>query len=123
MQELAKGRYFSLATFRKTGAEVATPVWYAEVEDKYYVFSAGDAGKVKRLRNSHEARVALCDARGKLLGAWHSASARLFDDPELVKRAHQALRKKYGWQMLLADIGSKLTGRYDKRQFIEVSLS
>ena len=123
MQELNEGRYFSLATFRKSGTAVPTPVWYAEVDGRYYVFSAGDAGKVKRLRNGNKARVALCDARGGLLGDWHEATARLFDEDELVEKAHRALRAKYGWQMILADLGAKLTGRYNKRQFIEVSLT
>ncbi len=123
MQELNEGRYFSLATFRKSGTEVPTPVWYAELDGRYYVFSAGDAGKVKRLRNGNKARVALCDARGGLLGDWHQATARLFDEVELVEKAHRALRAKYGWQMILADVGAKLTGRYNKRQYIEVSLT
>ena len=123
MQELNEGRYFSLATFRKSGTAVPTPVWYAEVDGRYYVFSAGDAGKVKRLRNGNKARVALCDARGGLLGDWHEATARLFDEDELVEKAHRALRAKYGWQMILADLGAKLTGRYNKRQFIEISLT
>ena len=40
--ELDRHRYVSLATFRRDGAEVATPVWFADVGDKLYVVSAGD---------------------------------------------------------------------------------
>ncbi len=40
---LTNVRYFSLATFRKSGAMVATPVWFAEDAGVYYVFSAGNA--------------------------------------------------------------------------------
>src|SRR5262249_12572995 len=62
--DLDRHRYLSLATFRSSGAEVRTPVWFASFGGKLYVFSAGDAGKVKRLRRSSRARLAPCDARG-----------------------------------------------------------
>jgi LmbE family N-acetylglucosaminyl deacetylase len=53
-----RGRYLSLATYRASGAEIATPVWFASVGDTIYVFTAGDSGKVKRLRRSSRARIA-----------------------------------------------------------------
>jgi hypothetical protein len=37
--------YISLATFRRSGREVATPVWFAARNGKLYVFSEGTAGK------------------------------------------------------------------------------
>ena len=61
--ELGRHRYMSLATFRKSGAQVATPVWFAPADGKLYVFTAGDSGKVKRLRGSSRARRALGRAR------------------------------------------------------------
>jgi len=45
---LDRQRHVALATFRRSGAEVRTPVWFAATDGKLYVFSAGDAGKVKR---------------------------------------------------------------------------
>jgi len=61
-------RYLTLATFRRTGAEVRTPVWFAAVAGKLYVFTAGESGKVKRLRGSSRARVAPSDMRGGVRG-------------------------------------------------------
>ena len=75
--ELAGAPYVSLSTYRKTGAPVDTPVWCAADGDDFFVFSAGNAGKVKRLRNSPRARLAVCDVRGGLLGDWHDAEAYL----------------------------------------------
>jgi PPOX class probable F420-dependent enzyme len=121
--ELDDPPYVSLATFRKSGAAVATPVWWARDGDSYYVFSAGDAGKVKRLRNSNRARVAVCGPRGKLLGDWHEARAELLSDRQDIAKALAALRRRYGWQMALADIGARLTGRFDKRAYIRVTLT
>lgn len=114
--------YVSLATFRKSGAEVATPVWAAHDDGEFFIFSAGDAGKVKRLRNSPRARLAVCDLRGRVLGDYHEATAEILEHPGDKRRALRLLRRKYGWQMSLADLGARLTGRFDKRAYIRVRL-
>ncbi len=121
--QLANARYFNLATFRKSGTAVSTPVWFAPVADTFYVFSAGHAGKVKRLRASSRARVAPCDVRGNLLGAWTDATARLVSDPGEIETAHRSLLRKYGWIMAIGDFFARLTGRYGRRQFIAVTLT
>ena len=112
--------YLSLATFRKSGAAVATPVWFARSGERLYVFSEGKAGKVKRLRNSSRARVAPCDMRGRLLGEWQDAQARVVGDTAAIERAYAALHAKYGWQMWIGDVLSRLAGRYDRRAIIEI---
>ena len=120
--ELDRARYVSLATFRKSGVEVRTPIWFATVDGKLYVFTAGDSGKVKRLRNSSRARVAPSDAREGVLGAWHDATARLMADPDSIATAHAALRAKYGRQMGIADFFSWVTGRLRRRAWIEIEV-
>jgi PPOX class probable F420-dependent enzyme len=120
--DLHESRYVSLATFRRNGAEVRTPVWFAEVEGRLYAFSAGDSGKVKRLRVSSRARVAPCDARGGVRGPWQDALARIIDEPRVIERAGAALRAKYGWQVRLLDLLARLTGRIRRRAWIEISL-
>lgn len=121
--QLADATYVSFATFRKTGAAVPTPVWCAEDGGDFYIFSAGNAGKVKRLRNSDRAQMAVCDVRGKVLGEWHSARATTISDPAEIEQALRALREKYGLQMWLADVGAKLTGRFHKRAYIRARLT
>ncbi|PYM34591.1 MAG: PPOX class F420-dependent oxidoreductase [Candidatus Rokuibacteriota bacterium] len=122
MGDLDRHRYLALATFRKSGAEVATPVWFAAAGGTLYVCSAGDAGKVKRLRQSSRARVAPSDARGRVQGAWRDATARLVTEPAAIERAHAALRAKYGWQVWLADVLSRLTGRIGRRAWIAIEV-
>ena len=121
--QLANAEYFNLATFRKNGNTVRTPVWFAPVADTFYVFSAGDAGKVKRLRASSRARIAICDVRGNLLGEWLEAKARLVTDRAEIERAYVSLRGKYGLRMAIGDFFAKLTGRYQRRQMIAVNLA
>jgi PPOX class probable F420-dependent enzyme len=120
---IRKASYVSLATFKRSGDAVRTPVWAAPSGDALYVFSAGNAGKVKRLRNSDRAEVAVCDVRGKVLGEWHPATARLVTESAEIGQALTALRRKYGVQMWLADVGSRLTGKFDKRAYIRVELT
>ena len=119
---LARHRYMSLATVRRSGAEVRTPVWFAVVGGRLYVFTAGESGKVKRLRHSSRARVAPSDARGRVLGAWLDVTARIVVEVPTVERAHAALRSKYGWQMRLADLVSRIAGRSRRRAWIEIEV-
>lgn len=119
---LDRQRYMALATFRRTGAEVRTPVWFAAMDGKIYLFSAGESGKVKRLRHSPRARIAPCDVRGEVRGAWWDGTARIVTEPGVIERAHAALRAKYGWQGWLGDLFSRLTGRMRRRAWIEVEV-
>jgi hypothetical protein len=115
-------RYLSLTTYRASGAEVATPVWFASVDGTLYVFTAGDSGKVKRLRRSTRARIAPCDARGTAQGARRDATARLVTDAAVIRRAEAAFGEKYGWQKWLLDLGSRLTGRIRHRAWIAIDV-
>ena len=119
---LDRQRYVALATFRRSGAEVRTPVWFAATDGKLYVFSAGDAGKVKRLRHSSRARIAPSDARGNVRGDWWDAQARVVTEPRVIERAHAAMRAKYGWQAQVGDLFSRLTGRLPRRAWIEIEI-
>ena len=120
--DLARERYVSLATFRKSGAEVATPIWFAVVDDALWMMTGGDSGKVKRLRHSPRVRVAPCDVRGIVHGPWREGSARLVDDPQAIAQARAMLRVKYGWQVTLLDFFSRLSGRIRKRVWLAVEL-
>jgi uncharacterized protein len=120
--DLDHHRYISLSTYRRNGAAVDTPVWFAASGPKLYVFTMGDSGKVKRLRHTAKARVAPSDARGHVQGAAHPATARVITEHAVIERAHAALRTKYGWQVRIADLFSGLTGRIRRRAWIEIDV-
>jgi PPOX class probable F420-dependent enzyme len=120
--DLARERYLSLATFRKNGVEVRTPIWFTVLDDTLWMVTGGDSGKVKRLRHSPRARVAPSDVRGHVRGAWSEAAARLVTEPAVIDRAHAALRAKYGVQMWLGDLFSRLSGRSARRAWIEIEI-
>lgn len=115
-----RGNYISLATRKRSGEWVATPVWFAPDGGNYYVFSAGEAGKVKRLRNFSESRIAACTMSGTVTGEWRDTRAFVLDDPKDQSIALAALRRKYGWQMLAADFFSRLTGKMARRAYIRI---
>lgn len=123
MTALPDARYVSLATFRRDGREVRTPVWIAGSGGRLYVFTEASAGKTKRIRAQGRARLAPCTAGGRVTGEWVDATARIVDAPEAVIRAYAALRAKYGWQMRLIDWMSRLSGRYAGRAIIELELT
>ncbi len=119
-KSLTNANYLSFSTFRKSGAEVTTPVWFAEQDEQFYIFSANNAGKVKRLRNSGKSRVAACTVSGRITGDWVDADAELLSEPADIKQALAALRGKYGWQMRITDCLSTLTGKINSRAYIRV---
>ena len=121
IQRLEAGQYMSFATRKKSGDFVQTPVWFAPEGDSYYVFSERKAGKVKRLRNFSESRVAPCTFSGKVTGDWIDTDAFVLEDDGDVEAALAALRRKYGWQMRTADLFSRLGGKYNKRAYIRIT--
>ncbi|TXS89256.1 PPOX class F420-dependent oxidoreductase [Parahaliea maris] len=122
LQALERGSYISFATRKRSGEFVPTPVWFAPADNCYYLFSAGDAGKVKRLRNFSEARIAPCTVTGKLTGDWLEARAWLVESKAEEAAALAALRQKYGLQMRVGDLFARLSGRFTRRAYIRVDL-
>lgn len=114
--------YINLVTFRRDGRGVPTPVWFARLGDRLYVFTDGTSAKVKRIRATKKVRIAACDVRGKVTGAWIDGRARVVAEPDLVARAYAALRAKYGWQMRLVDTVSWMAGRIGRRAILEIEV-
>jgi PPOX class probable F420-dependent enzyme len=122
LSALDRHPYINLATFRRSGAAVETPVWFAARDGKLYVFTAAGSGKVKRLRRDSRVRVAPCTLRGRPTGAWIEGRGRRVEDAELEAAAYAALRAKYGWQMRLTDLLSRLSGRIQQRAVLELEV-
>ena len=93
-REIWGQKYISLATFRKSGAPVLTPVWFGEEDDKLYVMTRSDSGKYKRMRNNSRVRIAPCTVRGKITGPDFAATARILP-PEDWHRARKTVGRKY----------------------------
>jgi uncharacterized protein len=120
--QFANAKYLSLETFRKTGVGVRTAVWFAADparSAKFYVYTLPDSGKVKRIRNNPRVRIAPCNMRGDLRGAWVDAHARFCADDE-VGKGQSLLRQKYGLMKRIGDFFSRLRGRVQCVLAIEI---
>jgi uncharacterized protein len=103
LSQFDKQSYLNLETFRKSGAGVQTPVWFAEQNGVFYVRTGEVSGKVKRIRNNGRVRVAPCDARGGLKGEWVEAKAGLVKEDARLEAANRLLNQKYGLMKRLFD--------------------
>ena len=108
-QPFAGQKYLSLETFKKNGQGVRTPIWFAadpgknleSGDAKLFVYTNGDSGKVKRIRNNAHVRIAPCNMSGKLLGEWVEARAEIVAGAE-AEYGDRLLNKKYlPWKQLL----------------------
>lgn len=96
---LAGKKYLSLASFRKNGQSVRTPLWFAEETGKLYFMTRNDSWKYKRIRNNPRVLVAPCTARGSCTGPDVEGRARVLEAAEF-PAARRALERKY-WLMRL----------------------
>jgi uncharacterized protein len=87
-------RYISLATFRKTGVAVYTPIWFAEEDGKLYFMTNEKLGKMKRIRNNPKVKFAPCTIRGKITGPEFAGTARILP-PQEGEHARRLIRAKY----------------------------
>ena len=88
MAEAMKNLYVSIATKKKSGDWVWTPVWFARTsgEQSIYIFSAASAGKVKRLKNFETVQIAPCTISGSITGESKSGLGRLiYDEKEVAQ--------------------------------------
>lgn len=120
-EHLQGKQFMSLTTFRKSGAAVATPVWFAEVDGRLYVTSQADAGKVKRIRHTARVLVAPSKVNGEVTGPSVEAVARILPAADY-GLAETALKKKYGLQWWLF-AGMRVFRRQPvERAYLEIAL-
>jgi PPOX class probable F420-dependent enzyme len=102
-------KYISLETFKKNGEGVKTPVWFAAdpASDlagdgaRLYIYTIGNTGKVKRVRNNGHVKIVPCTIKGDPLGDWADANAEIMTG-ESASRAMKLLNKKYfPWKQIL----------------------
>ncbi|MFC9297628.1 PPOX class F420-dependent oxidoreductase [Streptomyces sp. NPDC057011] len=112
LEELSRGKYVSLTTFRKDGTPVATPVWAVADGGELCVWTRSDSWKVKRIRNNGRVAVAACDVRGRVAEGAPvlEGEARLLDEAGL-KRVRALMRRKYTWQFWAVDLPATVARR------------
>ncbi len=105
-----QAQYINLTTFRKSGAPVPTPVWFAAHENTLYIETGAESGKVKRIRRNPRVMLAPCTSAGKITGAVVEGHARVITDVGETYVARGALHRKYGVQRQLFQAVSTIIG-------------
>lgn len=112
--------YLSLATQKRDGSWVETPVWFSQEGNVIYAFSESKAGKVKRIRNFPGVKITPCTVTGKTLSHSDNAKAEILIEKSTIEVAKASLKTNYGWKMSILDILSRLAGKIDKRSYIKI---
>ncbi|MGI5238191.1 PPOX class F420-dependent oxidoreductase [Dactylosporangium sp. CA-139066] len=96
LEDIARGQYISLVSFRRDGTPRATPVWHVVYDGEVVTVSEERAWKVKRIRNNPRVTVTVCDIRGRIKPGAVTAegTARLLDAAG-TETARAQLRRKY----------------------------
>jgi len=111
LNEIESEKYISLETYRKNDQPVRTPVWFVIKNDLIYVVTRDQTGKVKRLRNNLQVKIATCTIRGKVTGKWISGTAKILTDEE-TQDVVKWRDKKYGFMARIAKFLSKSKGEF-----------
>ncbi len=107
-QNFALESFINLETFRKNGNGIKTPVWFLLFEQKIYVRTLADSGKVKRVRANSKVNFAPCTSNGTLTGSWAEGSASLLLDEIMGEKINRLLTKKYGVMKKVIDLFSNI---------------
>ncbi len=107
-------KYLSLETYRGSGMGVRTPVWFATAPGGIiYVYTTAQSGKAKRIRRSGVVKIAPCDSRGKVTGAWIDAHAELVAG-QAFDSGMQLLNRKYWPLKQILDLSVLLFARHQR---------
>jgi uncharacterized protein len=91
---LETGKYICILTYKKNGDGVSTPVWFIRKDNKIYIRTSNQSGKVKRIKNNNNISYALCNISGRIKGEWHSGVAKI--EPDVNKMIFSKITEKYG---------------------------
>lgn len=122
LAELAAEPFVSLATFRRSGESVATPLWVVGDATGLRFWTPRGSGKVKRLRNDASVELRPCDRRGRVAPDAPTVTGRadIVDDPATMRAVADGLRAKYGWQYRLVTVLEKLRPSMTDRVVVTV---
>ena len=116
LEEIESEKYISVETYKKNGDSVRTPVWFTIKDNQIFVVTRDQTGKVKRLKNNTQVKIATCAIKGTIKGKWNSGVAEILDE-EKTKDAVKRRDKKYGFFSKMARFLTK-----NKRELLAFSI-
>ena len=109
MEQFIDQKYISLETYKKDNTPIRTPVWFVIDGDRICITTKESTGKVKRLRNNQNVRIAVCSMKGEIKNDWKSGMAKMIvgDDAEKIIKLR---KKKYGFSARLISVFTSQKG-------------
>lgn len=107
LASLAAAQYVALASYRRDGTAVATPIWVCAYGSGLAVWTVRSSFKVKRIGRNPAVTVAPCRFRGEVIGPAAAGRATVMSDEETAK-LRKVMARKYGLMGWLTVYGSVL---------------
>ena len=104
-------KYLSLETYKRDNTPVQTPVWFVIDNDQLYITTKETTGKVKRLRNNQNARIAVCSMKGDIKSDWVDVGLEKISEESDVEKIVKLRKKKYGFSARLVSMFTSQKGK------------
>ena len=111
LQQFTDQKYLNLETYRKDQTPVQTPVWFIIENDQIYITTKETTGKVKRLRNNQNGRIAVCSMKGDIKGNWINVGLERINEDSDVEKIVKLRKKKYGFSARLISMFTSQKGK------------
>ena len=111
LQQFTDQKYLNLETYRKDQTPVQTPVWFVIENDQIYITTKETTGKVKRLRNNQNGRIAVCSMKGDIKGNWINVGLERINEDSDVEKIVKLRKKKYGFSARLISMFKSQKGK------------
>ena len=104
-------KYLSLETYKRDNTPIQTPVWFVIDNDQLYITTKETTGKVKRLRNNQNARIAVCSMKGDIKSDWVDVGLEKIHEESDVEKIVKLRKKKYGFSARLISMFTSQKGK------------
>ena len=104
-------KYLSLETYKRDSTPIQTPVWFVTENDQLYITTKETTGKVKRLRNNQNARIAVCSMKGDIKSDWVDVGLEKIPEESNVEKIVKLRKKKYGFSARLISMFTSQKGK------------
>ena len=111
LEKFVDQKYINLETYRIDQTPVKTPVWFVIEKDQIYITTKETTGKVKRLRNNQNARIAVCSMKGEIKSDWVDVGLKKITEESDVEKIVKLRKKKYGFSARLVTIFTSQKGK------------
>ena len=104
-------KYLSLETYKRDNTPIQTPVWFVTYKEQFYITTKETTGKVKRLRNNQNARIAVCSMKGDIKSDWVDVGLEKIPEESDVEKIVKLRKKKYGFSARLISMFTSQKGK------------